>query len=266
MRISIPIAFFSLVLWMVPSDAPLPEYQGVTPTVKILPGEEELVYEVKWTFVKLGTIRLKAQPNLSAVAYIDSYDGLPYVDLHAIQYTQMDSALFSKATRSLEKQEKEWAGLDYRYDLAGNRVIVDEIRLQDPGAAPSHRAPKDTLKVTTFSFMDGLSIAYRARALVHTVATAEVPTVLYGKLGTTSFFFPGEHTTIELDAFDQPVRAIEVEGTTTVEGIFGMTGDFKGWFSDDEAAVPLKGRLKVLLGWVNVELVKWERKGWVPPV
>jgi hypothetical protein len=64
---------------------------------------------------------------------------------------------------------------------------------------------------------------------------------------------------------DSPVRVIEVEGTTTVEGIYGMTGGFRGWFSDDSAAVPIKGRLKVLLGEVEIELTTWNRKGWNPP-
>jgi hypothetical protein len=44
-----------------------------------------------------------------------------------------------------------------------------------------------------------------------------------------------------------------------------MTGDFVGWFSDDAAAVPIKGKLKVLLGNVTVELIRWNRKGWNPP-
>ena len=57
-----------------------------------------------------------------------------------------------------------------------------------------------------------------------------------------------------------PVRVLEVEGSANAVGVYGMTGDFTGWFSDDEAAVLIKGRLKVLLGSVTVELIQWDRK------
>jgi hypothetical protein len=58
---------------------------------------------------------------------------------------------------------------------------------------------------------------------------------------------------------------VEVHGNTSAVGVFGMTGEFTGWFSDDEAAVPIKGELKVLLGTVTVELIGWKRSGWSPP-
>jgi hypothetical protein len=243
----------------------VPESYSPTPSAKILPGEEDLLFEVQWTFVKIGTIRIKARPDLTADAYVDSYEGLPYVDLHSIQSTRMDSTLCSYASRSMEKGEREWVGLHYEYDLPRKRVFVEEVAMKDSLSLPFRRTMKDTIALPSTALVDGLSIAYYPRRFVHGSTAVQIPTILYGKLGATSFYFPGERTTVDLDAVDYPVRAVEIEGATTVEGVFGMTGDFKGWFSDDEAAVPLKGRLKVLLGWVNVELKEWHRKGWAPP-
>ena len=74
---------------------------------------EELVYEVSWYFVKLGTIRTKilkanSDSNMmirySAMAYVDSYEGLPFADLHSVSYTGVDDFLYSRATRTLEKR------------------------------------------------------------------------------------------------------------------------------------------------------------------
>jgi hypothetical protein len=214
---------------------------------------------------KLGTIRLKTLPGRKAEAYIDSYAGLPFVDLHSIHYTWMDSLMHSRGSLSLEKRNNEWWGLDYIYDLGAKRVMIQEVLLKDPSAQPYKRTAKDTLSLPAPEFVDGLSIAYFPRRFVHTSSSVTVPTILYGKLGRTTFEFTGEHTTESIDAVDHPVRVVPLEGNTSVEGIFGMTGDFKGWFSDDEAAVPIKGKLKVLLGNVTVELIKWDRKGWNPP-
>src|SRR5207244_1526436 len=66
----------------------------------ICPGEE-LVYEVSWMSVPLGQIRVKTGESKivdghiqhSATGYVESYDGLPFVDVHAIDHTYMDDSL-----------------------------------------------------------------------------------------------------------------------------------------------------------------------------
>jgi hypothetical protein len=226
---------------------------------------EEYVYEVSWTVFKLGTIRLKASPRYTVEARIDSYPSVPFVDLHSAHYSEMDSAFYSVASHTAEKKEKDWWGLNYIYDLPQKRLIVEETHQRDPSQPPFARQVKDTLKLPTRSFVDGLAIAFYPRLFIHSVKTVDVPTVLYGKIGTTTFEFTKNKTTEDIDAVDYPVRVVEVSGTTTAVGIYGMTGDFTGWFSDDTAAVPIKGKLKVLLGSVTLELVKWNRPGWNPP-
>lgn len=231
----------------------------------ILADEEDLTYEVSWTVFKLGTIRLKTFRSHAAEAYIDSYDNIPFVNLHSVHYTWMDSLLFSRGSRALELRGDEWWGLDYIYDFPNRIIRVEETYQKDLGTAPHSRVQKDSIRLTDARFVDGLSIAYLARRLVHAMQTVQVPTILYGKVGITTFNLPGNRVSEALSVLDRPVKAIEVSGTTSVEGIFGMTGDFRGWFSDDSVAVPLKGKIKVLLGNVNIELIQWNRKGWNPP-
>jgi hypothetical protein len=163
------------------------------------------------------------------------------------------------------QEDGTWNGLMYHYDTAHRRLIAEKTRHRDPAAPPYERGSRDTLVLKQMQFMDGLSIAYLARTLIHTNRTVEIPTVLHGTLGTTTFYLPGEKTTVDLGAVEYPVKAIEMEGTTTVVGVYGMSGDFTGWFSDDAYAVPLRGKLNVLLGSVSMELVRWKRKNWIPP-
>jgi hypothetical protein len=231
----------------------------------VVDGGEELVYEVSWTFIKLGTIRLRTFPNYTAKAYIDSYEGLPFVDLHSIHETEMDSSFFSRGSRSIEKKGDDWWGLNYVYDLPNKRLFVEETYQKDVQSLPHTRQLRDTLHLPSSAFLDGLSIGYYPRSMIHSAGTVDVPTVLYGKAGVTTFQFADKRTTERIDALDEPVRVLEVDGTTTMEGIFGMTGDFTGWFSDDSACVPIKGKLKVLIGNVTVELMQWNRAGWNPP-
>ena len=228
------------------------------------PGEQ-YTYEVSWTWFKLGTIRVQTLAGGRAEAHIDSYPNVPFVDLHSIHYTTMDSLFYSHASLSMEKDDSLWSGLDYVYDLPQKKLIVESITMHSPADLPSVRAIKDTLQLPSSEFLDGLSIAYFPRRFIHTDATMTVPTVLYGKLGQTTFGFHRKSTTQSIDALENPVKVVEIDGNTSAVGIYGMTGDFTGWFSDDSAAVPIKGKLKVLIGSVTIELVNWHRAGWSPP-
>ena len=88
---------------------------------------EELVYKVSWFGIKIGTIRLKSlsQPDLTetvkrkAVAYIDSRSGLPFVDIHLIAYTEMDSSCNSLGYYSFEKQDSGWKKITYHFHAFG---------------------------------------------------------------------------------------------------------------------------------------------------
>jgi len=241
------------------------QIRGHLPSSGILHDGEELVYEVSWTFFKLGIVRVRTRGDYSAEARIDSYEDLPFVDLHSVHYTWMDSSFFSRGSRSLELRETHWWGLDYIYNLSERTIRVEETVQESLESVPVRRNVVDTVMLADTNFVDGLSIAFFPRAHIQTNTPVNVPTVLYGKLGITSFFFEGNKTTESIEAMDDPVRVVEVEGSTSVVGIYGMTGAFTGWFSDDSAAVPIKGNLKVLLGDVDVELIQWNRDGWDPP-
>jgi hypothetical protein len=262
---------FLLLLSLSPAghaaDRPGPEkIRFPAPRPTVFQEGEELTYEVRWTMFKIGTVRIRTLPGRRAEAKIDSYDGVPFVDLHSMYATVMDSSLFSHGSRAIERTETGWKGMNYVSDSSGSRVIVEEVAYTDPILPPQSRRARDTLVPPSRDFVDGLSIGYLPRMLVHTKQRAEIPTVLNGKMGTTTFLLEGERTEEEIDACDDPVRVVVVRGMTDAVGVFGMTGEFTGWFSDDEAAVPIKGELNVLLGSVTVELIAWNRRGWTPPV
>jgi len=48
-------------------------------------------------------------------------------------------------------------------------------------------------------------------------------------------------------------------------GNYGLSGKFEGWFSDDDAHIPIKAKMNVYVGSVVIELVKWKRGSWNPP-
>ncbi len=234
------------------------------------PGEE-LIYEVSWGFFKLGKVRVVTHPAplekgsaFSAAAYSDSYK-LPFVDFHAISTSEMDSSLFSYGSSLFEKKEKNWFRQIYYFNTATRTFVTENATVQKPESPPMAPPVYDTLRVSFNRFQDGTSILYFARARVHSGVAVRVPTFVRGKAGYTNFYLPTQKTSVSIDAVPYPIKAVELEGKAEFEGIFGLTGEFTGWFSDDAAAVPLKAKMKVILGSITIELKEWKRAGWSPP-
>jgi hypothetical protein len=262
----LPVLLLSLIP---PRDQPEMQARTAVAIPSPIPGVfqegEELTYEVRWTMFKIGTVRIRISPGHRAQAWIDSYENLPFVDLHAVYASDMDAEFFSKGSWAIDLSEGEWGGTNYRCDSTSTRVFVEDVAYRDLDSPPYRRHVRDTLELGSPRFVDGLAIAYLPRILAHTSQQAEIQTILNGRLGTTTFYCDEERTEEDIDACEYPVRVIRMNGKTNVVGVFGMTGDFTGWFSDDAAAVPIKGKLNVLLGNVTIELIRWDRKGWSPP-
>lgn len=238
----------------------------------ICPGEE-LVYEVKYWVFSLGEIRLKTLPSTlvdgrlhySTAVFVDSYEGIPFVEMHAVEYTEMDSAFNSLGFKFLEKKNDEWHAEKSRYLPEAKQLIIEKTRQKELQSPPEGPAKFDTLAIPRAPFQDGLSILYFARGSCRYRGTIRVPTIVLGHYGRTSLTYSDTKTTLELDAFRHPVRVIEFEGKAEYEGLYGLTGDFKGWLSDDAAAIPIKAEMQVVIGSVNIELKSWHRKGWKIP-
>jgi hypothetical protein len=122
----------------------------------------------------------------------------------------------------------------------------------------------DTLRIDTL-YQDGLSLFFLARKNVMIRQHMSIPTVVSEKQGVTDIDFTTERTKEEIDAVKYPVDLIHFEGEAGFVGIFGLTGGFEGWFSNDAARVPIIAKMKVLIGNVRIELIEWKRTGWTPP-
>lgn len=253
--------------WLFYPATPMPASVASIASV-MMPGEE-LVYEVKWTFIKLGRIRVQTLPGggsgvYRSVAYSDSYD-LPFVDFHAYSTSEMDSTLFSQSSSLFEKNGERWFRQIYHFDPLTRTFVTEHAYVDGLHHLPAVSPTYDTLRLGFERFQDGTSILYFARAHIHSRRAIAVPTLVRGKAGRTEFYLPAEQTAETIEAVSYPIRVMQLEGKAEFEGIFGLTGDFVGWFSDDAAAVPIKAKMKVILGSINIELIEWKRDGWNPP-
>ena len=232
---------------------------------------EDLEYKVSYSFFNIGTIRIqlfeKEQRNgrnvYRARAIIDSNPSLSWlVDLHIRFYSEMDSEVFSYTWigDDSSKREVRYRRITFEYD--SNRVLFDRGKKLLTGL----REPEyiDTVKVVE-KCQDGFSLFFLARKHVRQKKQINIPTFIENKQVNTFINFINKRTDADIDAVDYPVEVLEFDGKADYVGVFGLTGGFSGWFSNDEARIPIIARMNVILGSIKVELINWKREGWRPP-
>jgi hypothetical protein len=237
------------------SDPPAKEFQV----------GEDLIYNVRYGFIDLGQVRIKVLNTVRTSSYtayegkalIDSYR-LPFVDLHAIFESLMDSTAFSRMFTGYSKDGSRWYMSRYTFQYDKKRVLIEQ------GERDSAVIKRDTIRIDG-QCQDGLALFFYAREHLYTGWKVNVPAVVKEQKVNAFINFKKERKSVEVDAIDYPVDVVGLDGHLDFEGLYGLTGDFEGWFSNDEARIPILARMKVLIGSVTVELMKWTRTGWAPP-
>ncbi|HEY6951804.1 MAG TPA: DUF3108 domain-containing protein [Bacteroidota bacterium] len=227
---------------------------------------ETLQYKVKWGFFRLGTIVITQQPctpdgsgRCLLVMSVHSASGLPFVNVHFVNRSY-------KSPRSLwVVEETIIAGEDssdrtvYWQDTSGSMLFC---RKSQHGSTTT---TLDSSHVQGLCF-DALGLFMMARLYASTSMTLAVPTLNEFAVKETEINFTGDAENIEVAACDKPVRCRRIEGNARWVGnsFAGMNGPFTGWISDDEASIPVRAELKIVLGSIVLELESTNRSDWGP--
>ena len=228
---------------------------------------EELTYVVSYSFIKLGEIKLivkdKKEINgkvyYNTVAYINSYSGIPFVSLHQIYESRINQNYASDFFKGIVKHDEYFTFTEYAFDYEDSKTKIKK------GKVKPYQLWTDSTAGLTQQMQDGLSIFYYARMNLGSKKSVHVPCFVNEKYVTTkiNFYTDIQHT--EIDAADYDIACLRLDGKMDFISIYGLTGYFEGWFSNDEASIPIVAKMQVFLGNVKLELKQWKREGWKPP-
>jgi hypothetical protein len=232
---------------------------------------EELEYKVSYSFFNVGTIRTKViakeeregRTIYRTSAFIDSNPSLSWlVTLHIRFYSEMDGTVYSYRWVEDDSTKKETNYKIFQFDYESKKAYLEIGKV----LASGERKPEstDTIAVDA-NCQDGLSLFFYARQHVHQTTPEYIPTLVEKKQERTYINFTNNRTSADADAVDYPVDVVGFDGKADYVGIFGLTGGFRGWFSNDEASVPILARMNVFLGSIKIQLIRWNRPGWQPP-
>jgi hypothetical protein len=227
---------------------------------------EELTYNVRFSFIDLGQIRITTLRKASGDGYeghitrasISSYKTIPFLSAEAVFESVVDTASFSRAFLGKSREGDDWSFSRYTFDYRRG------VGLLEVGSRDSIITKRDSIALSE-KVQDGLSLFFFARRHLLSNAVYTVPTVIREKKARTTIDFRTEREPVEIDAVDYPVDTRHFVGDADFVGFYGLTGSFEGWFSNDAARIPIMAKMQVFVGNVTIELMEWKRAGWTPP-
>jgi hypothetical protein len=229
---------------------------------------EELTYSVSFLGINLGTIEVfslgkedyNGQTIYRSKATMQSNPSIPFAYLSATFNSWMSPNMTH--SHKFEGNNKfgssaPWVFQRLLMEYEKENVIFE--RWVDKELNKRENIP------TNKKINDGSSLFFFARQFADSKRRVKIPTIIDDKIEYTYIDFSDKMEDVEIDAVDYPVRTIYFDGKADWEGIYGLSGEFEGWFSDDEASIPIRAKMKVYVGSVDIELIKWKREGWTPP-
>lgn len=234
------------------------------------PGER-LQYKVSWLVFRLGTIVVTTDrvPNPSSRdeyrvrVRVDSNPALFFVSVHS-EYESILSTSPVRPTSFTARELSESDTLVTRYTMNDSLDQVRMVQWRDPG----HTNVKEAILDSVDAFYEGSSLFFLARSLVHSGRSVSVPTLVEFEFFKTDITFTNIVSAVSIDAKDGEFETKELYGFAhfVESSLAGLSGEFRGWFSNDEAAIPLQAELNLSLGTADIELEQWSRGSWSPPL
>lgn len=229
--------------------------------------DEELYYEVNYSFINIGWAKFTTEKVAGKKDYyicrakLKSNNSLPYIDVDYDFISELEvkdnKVIPHKFTAYQYKDgKKSTETCDFNYDSS-------IVRIKKIGYENSIETEKKIL--TSTLFQDGLSIFYFARINTNTDHTQNVPVIMHMDTSLMKIDFSSKKTGVEIDEADYEISSVYLEGVSYFTAVFGLTGEFSGWFSKDEARIPLKAKLQVEIGSITLELKSWKHGSWQPP-
>lgn len=235
-------------------------------TAQMFQPGEDLTYRVSYLNITLGTIRTLVEPFTTldgkrvakVKVFINSHPNIPFVSLQSVYESWMDtSGTYSYKFNANTKTDDGWEFDQYVFDYPNKKIIMEKYRNKA-------KTSSKTIDLKRY-YNDGSSLLFAARALLLSKKSYRLPTVIMEDTVGTVINFLGSRENVEIDAVSYPVKTVGFTGDANWTGIYGLSGRFEGWFSDDEARIPIKAKMKVYVGSVTIELQSWKRGSWQPP-
>ena len=217
---------------------------------EVLPVGLRLVYNVRWSFIKLGTLvvdilegEYKGEPTWRMQAIAITSPGLPFITIQDTFRIHLDREL--RHTKYIEMffHEKDYVALKtFETDFESGKGYFRSI--MGDGHWLYHELPLPP------NAIDANSQLWLAQQFVLLGINGTVNTEISGGFERTIINNHGLDKVMKYGEYE--ARTIRLDGIMRYTGIAGLTGEYEGWYSYDERTWPIKAKFKIFLGSVVI--------------
>ena len=256
--------FFSrcclLLLFCLSGSAPAQWYKA-----SAFSAGEWLKYKVKWGFIRLGTIEVfqeeiaDANPPAFRVMMRAKSAKLQIISVFFVNEGIVNprQPTLQQFTITVGKDARDVT--TYTFDPSTGNVLMKKT-VEDQLVFEDSLTYRENLYDAIGTFM-------MIRCLSASGFNITLNNIIDFKICQTHLNFSGAADTIKVAAFDELQKGWEFSGRADWVGkaYGGVSGPFRGWISQDAAAIPLKVKVKIFLGSITIELEDFCRdSGMVP--
>jgi hypothetical protein len=226
---------------------------------------EELLYDVDYYFIHLGTIKLevfgfyetKGKKFYKTRVFIKSNPDLPFVKLEQTYESHISEEGYPVYFLATEPEKNYVKFTEYKFDYEKKKLYVLK------GKNNPYQIWTDTVGTLNERYQDGLSLFYFARLYSGCDTTILTPTLIAEKRGNAEINFTSNKYKIKNKDENFEFDAHHLYGIANFIGVYGLSGKFEGYFSTDEHSVPIYAKIKVIIGNVEIKLKEWRKNKWI---
>jgi hypothetical protein len=194
-------------------------------------------------------------------ANVFTYSHIPLINAKAKMEGYIDrGSLYShKFIRNLTLRNNPWEYQKIEF-LYGQNLLKNNKWINNKSTSSINLEFDPSYKIH-----DALGLFFKARFAATPGNKSKILTYLDEAPFYTNINYRTKTELVSVEGVSGNVRCVYCTGKADWQKQFGLTGGFEGWFSDDSARIPLKGKLDFIIGKISIELVKYKRAGWNPP-
>jgi len=215
---------------------------------------EKLNYMVEYGFITLGWMKVRLEKEMiingkkvyHMVFYIDSNPDFDFIiSLHPIYESYIDAETLNAVRSRLYTPDGE-SNLVRMYYFDYDKNEFKSYKVKQDGRF------EFLTKDLPNAAQDGTSMLYLARGLVSNKSSGTTVVVVNEKYKYAIIKYLDETEEVEVSGKD--VSALKIFAQAKFSGIAGMSGDAYGWFSTDNQAVALEGKIEIIVGSITVRV------------
>ncbi|MBN2089985.1 DUF3108 domain-containing protein [candidate division KSB1 bacterium] len=215
---------------------------------------EELNYQVSWLSIPIATLKISIKDSLrmdNCLVYhtqfrIKTNPHLFFIKFYGIYDSYIDDSFRPHLFVGYEPKDGFIDRTRYRFDYE-NGVIHSSL---------TNKA--DTLQIIEKvvpiqeHILDGTALIYYLRAHLPLMRDENLVAFLSGQKKSVRIYRKSDETrTMKIAGIEKNVQ--EIQGKVNfVSSVAGITGNFCIFFENSAQAIPLKAKLKIFLGYVNI--------------